>query len=525
MRTTRAAGVLTGLMLCLALVAAMGQVSITPPPLPHCTVAGYVATWNGTAWTCAAPTGASGASPSLDNLATVAINTALIPGTAGGLTLGTAAKAWSDIYFAGTSGTPGTNHFKITGASTAGLRTVTLPDDSLDLSVTTANQVLATSGSGAGPLRVRALVALDIPSLSGTYLPVGGTATAVSFPVTVPTGGLIQTDTTAAHTFSLAGYNTSGTPAYNPVLTVTAAAGTPTLTLPASIGLTIADGAPTSTTNKLYQASGVLTWNGAAVATPTTNWTRTGTVLSPTTAGDVLSIPDGTSADPGIYFSGDANKTGFYRSAAHTITLKSGGATGIFQTSYINALSGLSAQGVTVNSNGSAYAGPLDIGWRGPSAVDVFLRRADPGVLRVDGIDVDHDAGFRLAGQKSGYWQMGSISELITLSTGGATTDSSANLLPANSIIESVTARVTTTIVTATDWALGDGTISTRFTSANATLTAGTTTIGFNQVEGTGTSGKIQTSAAKLRITTTGTPSAGVIRVTVYYRQFLPPTS
>lgn len=41
------------------------------------------------------------------------------------------------------------------------------------------------------------------------------------------------------------------------------------------------------------------------------------------------------------------------------------------------------------------------------------------------------------------------ISELVTLSTGGATSDTTANLLPANSIIEAVVARVTTTISTA----------------------------------------------------------------------------
>ena len=122
-------------------------------------------------------------------------------------------------------------------------------------------------------------------------------------------------------------------------------------------------------------------------------------------------------------------------------------------------------------------------------------------------------------------WIHGKTTELITLSTTGTTTDSSANLLPANSIIEAVVARVTTSITTATDWALGDGTIATRFSSANATMTAGTTAVGFNHVEGTGTSGKIQVSAAKLRITTTGTPGAGVIRVTVFYRQFTAPTS
>ena len=65
--------------------------------------------------------------------------------------------------------------------------------------------------------------------------------------------------------------------------------------------------------------------------------------------------------------------------------------------------------------------------------------------------------------------------EEITLDTGGTTSDSVANLLPALSLILYVGARVTTTIVTATDWKLGDGTTGDRFTAANSTLTAGTT--------------------------------------------------
>jgi len=74
--------------------------------------------------------GSGGANVSLSNLSGVAINAVLVPGTAGGLDFGSTAKPWADIYLAGTSGTPGTNQFKLTGASTGGLRTITLPDAS-----------------------------------------------------------------------------------------------------------------------------------------------------------------------------------------------------------------------------------------------------------------------------------------------------------------------------------------------------------------------------------------------------------
>ena len=71
---------------------------------------------------------AAGASVALDNLASVAINAALIPGTAGALDVGSTTKPWGGLWMAGTSGTPGTNQFNITGASTSGVRTITLPD-------------------------------------------------------------------------------------------------------------------------------------------------------------------------------------------------------------------------------------------------------------------------------------------------------------------------------------------------------------------------------------------------------------
>lgn len=116
---------------------------------------------------------------------------------------------------------------------------------------------------------------------------------------------------------------------------------------------------------------------------------------------------------------------------------------------------------------------------------------------------------------------IGSATELLTLSTVGLTTDTTANLLPANAIILAVDCRITTTITTTTNWAVGDGTTSARFSSANATLTAGTVSVGLNHMQGsvaTDAAGPVQTTAAKVRITCTGSnPGAGVIRITVHY--------
>ena len=84
----------------------------------------------------------AGATPALDNLAAVAINAALIPGTAGALDFGSTDKPWADMWFAGTSGTPGTNQFKLTGVSTSGVRTITAPDKSGYLLLTAAANIL-----------------------------------------------------------------------------------------------------------------------------------------------------------------------------------------------------------------------------------------------------------------------------------------------------------------------------------------------------------------------------------------------
>jgi hypothetical protein len=71
--------------------------------------------------------GGGGANTSLSNLTSVAINTSLLPGAAGSIHLGSAALPFGDLYLAGSSATPGSNNFRVTGSATAA-RTITLPD-------------------------------------------------------------------------------------------------------------------------------------------------------------------------------------------------------------------------------------------------------------------------------------------------------------------------------------------------------------------------------------------------------------
>ena len=114
--------------------------------------------------------------------------------------------------------------------------------------------------------------------------------------------------------------------------------------------------------------------------------------------------------------------------------------------------------------------------------------------------------------------------ENLTLSTSGLTTDTTGNLLPANSIIMAVTGTVSTAITTTTSWGLGDATTANRFSVTDSTLTLGESVpkASFPPVQiGTGvasaTTGVYQAAAAKVRVTCVGSnPGAGAVRITVY---------
>lgn len=112
-------------------------------------------------------------------------------------------------------------------------------------------------------------------------------------------------------------------------------------------------------------------------------------------------------------------------------------------------------------------------------------------------------------------------SETITLSTSGATTDSTEYLLPANSVINLVTVTVVTTITGSgvSAFTVGDSNVAARFATGVA-LTAGTTAVGVtHQLANTtaANAGPGNASALKVRITATGgTAASGVVRVTVF---------
>jgi hypothetical protein len=114
----------------------------------------------------------------------------------------------------------------------------------------------------------------------------------------------------------------------------------------------------------------------------------------------------------------------------------------------------------------------------------------------------------------------GYLTEAMTLHTSGTTKDTTA-LLPAGTCDVVVCHRVTTSITTATTVGFGTAQSGTAFSGAWAGMTAGDTGVGGGMVADITT----QASTFAIRVTTSGTPGAGAIRIVAYFRGIRPPTS
>lgn len=153
------------------------------------------------------------------------------------------------------------------------------------------------------------------------------------------------------------------------------------------------------------------------------------------------------------------------------------------------------------------------------------------GMSAAGSINVLNGNSYNMQSSNAAAQKFGQISEEITLSTGGVTTDSAANLLPADALIDAVTAYITQTISggsTPTTWSAGDAATPARFISTGNALTATTAVVGMNQMKGgvsTDAAGPTQATAAHVRITLDQIPGQGKVRVTVFYRQFTAPTT
>ena len=184
-------------------------------------------------------TSLGGANTALSNLAAVAINTALLPDAAAADDFGSATLPFKDIFLAGSSGTPGTNNFRLTGASTSGTRVVTLfnATDTVVGKATTdtfTNKTYDTAGTG----NAFAINGTSITAVTGSgavvlatsptlVTPVLGAATATSInglTITSSTGTLTVTNgktLSVTNTLTLSG--TDGTTMTFPTTTATIA--------------------------------------------------------------------------------------------------------------------------------------------------------------------------------------------------------------------------------------------------------------------------------------------------------------
>ncbi len=159
----------------------------------------------------------------LDNLASVAINTALIPGTAGALDFGSTTKPWGSLWFAGTSGTPATNQFKITGASTGGLRTITFQDNSGTVAFQADTMYIGTTAQTLN--RASAIETLTGVSIDGNAGTVTNGIYTSNVAITATANMIVKRDANV-NTFvnnQITGYATTVTAASTTTLTVASA--------------------------------------------------------------------------------------------------------------------------------------------------------------------------------------------------------------------------------------------------------------------------------------------------------------
>lgn len=307
------------LLLLYAAPASAQSFTVTAAPIPV-PVANCIFQMDGTNTLpiCSTTISAGAANPALSNLASVAINTALIPGTAGALTIGTATKPWGSLWFSGASATPGTNNFNITGTSTSGTRTLTLADGNTTL---VAGTMMSTTSTSWAPTGGTATVTGILTGSS--YAAFGGALNLV----TTSTDGTVLQNTTAA---------SAGVPVQiSPRLRLRSQVWNTTAIAATNTNDFFLESVPVSGTTP----SGLLKFgsslDGAAATYPMT-LSSAGTL----TATTVLS-GDGTAAAPAYSFASDtdtgiysiaANKLGFATAGVAAITIDATGNVGIGTT-------------------------------------------------------------------------------------------------------------------------------------------------------------------------------------------------
>ena len=252
--------------------------------------------------------------------------------------------------------------------------------------------------------------------------------------------------------------------------------------------------------------------SGPSIPKLAAGWTFNAPIVVPDWSGSWTTPP----GPPSISFAGQPG-IGIARLGSNSITFVTDAVDANLGRYWMKVNAGSLIFGMgTLNFTG----GPVD------DPVDLTLKRDGPGILKQE---VSNNAqAQRLSAGYGGYLETGTLSEEITLATGATTTDSSANLLPANSLILGISTRVTTAITTCANFSVGDATTAARFISGSTGVALNSTAVGTIQMQGnisTAATGPTQTSAAKIRITCNVNPGAGKVRVQVFYLALSPPTT
>lgn len=297
--------------------------------------------------------------------------------------------------------------------------------------------------------------------------------------------------------------------------------------------------AVTSAGHQLSSAIDWYNWGGAVTVSGSTGGATSfnGTFSAPNPASFAFIVdnntlqwsqvgPNESATTPGSLLSGDffwAAPTASYNEINHP-NLVGMAQPGLDQSSTTYKIYQWSNGGVIQLPGTSGGVASMCVGASGCNEATGYIFHLPGGTQFFDITGIGGFRGVRKTDGNGSSWLDGTVSETITLSTSGTTTDSVNNLLPQNSVIKNVSCRVQTTITGATAWSSGDATTPARFIASQSTLTSGFSVVGLQQVDQTGSAGPKQTSAAKLRITTTGTPTAGAIKCVVWYNQFVAPT-
>jgi hypothetical protein len=232
----------------------------------------------------------------------------------------------------------------------------------------------------------------------------------------------------------------------------------------------------------------------------------------------------------GSYFKGfdigyanqvSVNINALYRASGNTCSQTSGSCD-VYQESGANANSISAAQPITEYAYSSFAYGSGErysiasgtnqsYGMLLDAANNVVTSRINgSAIISANGVS---QAAYSVAGCASSYG-------VTTLNTSAAATTTAVNCLPANSIVDAVVYRVETTIAGITSFTVGDGSTAARFCSTQSGLTAGTTGTCLAQ---SGTAAQVQTSAGPVVITSNTTPTAGAIKLIVFYHSFAAP--